>query len=63
MYGWTVKVWVFLDDCAVPGALHAIRYHHVGTLVLIVFPLLRPELAWFACLDSLTEINTWAPLC
>ena len=33
--------------------------HHVITFALCLAPLFRPELAYYAALDGLTEINTF----
>jgi hypothetical protein len=52
-------VWIVLQPEAVPSAVAMIRVHHFVTLLLCLFPLLRPEVAIFACLDGLTEINTF----
>lgn len=52
-------IWIMVQPDAVPSAVTMIRAHHGVTLLLCIFPLVRKETAVFACLDGLTEINTF----
>ena len=52
-------LWVWRVPDALPSCPHVILTHHVATTALVMAPLFRPELAIFACLDGLVEVNTF----
>jgi len=52
-------LWIWRVPDALPSCPHVILTHHVATTALVMAPLFRPELAIFACLDGLVEVNTF----
>lgn len=44
--------WLYFEPEAIPSLHNAIYFHHVVTLVLLMFPLFHPEFSSFTCLDG-----------
>ena len=52
-------LWIWSVPDALPSCPNTILAHHIATAALVMAPLFRPELAIYACLDGLVEVNTF----